>query len=93
MEKTWKSEQLVANLGTNAFCHRDYKEMPHLDFYSSSQLDDADYEPLPLDTRLQVDAELNRRDQEILRRQGRIPDIFLPDLSSKMINRLYVILF
>ena len=56
--------------------------MPQLDAYNSSQIDDEAYAPLEMGTRMQVDAALNRRDQEALRRQGRIPDIFLPDYST-----------
>ena len=61
---------------------RDYKDDPELDRYSSSQLDDAEYAPMALDARLRVDAELDRRDHDLLRRQGRIPAMFLPELDE-----------
>lgn len=62
---------------------RDYKELPHLDTYSSSQLDDQEYDSLDLQTRLALEADMNRRDQELVRRQGRIPEMFLPDVGNQ----------
>ena len=56
--------------------------MPHLDTYSSSQLDDAEYAPIDMESRNQIDNELNRRDRDEARRQGRIPEMFLPDAGK-----------
>ena len=58
--------------------------MPHLDTYSSSQLDDAAYAPIDVESRRLVDAELNRRDDEAMRQAGRVPEMFLPDLGTKL---------
>lgn len=57
----------------------DYREKPEQDIYSSSQIDDADYEPLDPEIRQRVDAQLNIRDRQAMLQQGRIPDIFLSD--------------
>lgn len=56
--------------------------MPHLDNYSSSQLDDGEYAPLPLAERLVIDAQLDKRDIETLKRQSRIPEMFLPSSTE-----------
>lgn len=62
--------------------------MPHLDNYSSSQLDDeTDYAPIPLSERLAIDAQLDQRNLERLKRQSRIPDMFLPSSLEDIPDR------
>jgi DNA replication licensing factor MCM2 len=78
-------QRLSISISLKHFCQRlphlmsrDYAEMPHLDAYSSSQVDDTNYAPLDMRSRLELEATLNRRDAEAARRQGRIPEMFLP---------------
>ena len=82
LARTWKGNHVPLSL------KRDYTEMPHLDHYSSSQLDDeTEFAPIPLAERLAIDAQLERRDLEKLKRQSRIPDIFLPSSSEDIHHR------
>ncbi|KAF1317116.1 DNA replication licensing factor mcm2, partial [Globisporangium splendens] len=54
---------------------RDYRRMETLDRYDTDQLDDRRYEDMDMDTRRQVEEELNRRDA----REGRIAQVFQED--------------
>uniref|UniRef100_K3WQQ3 DNA replication licensing factor MCM2 n=1 Tax=Globisporangium ultimum (strain ATCC 200006 / CBS 805.95 / DAOM BR144) TaxID=431595 RepID=K3WQQ3_GLOUD len=61
------------DLGENA--EMDYRRMETLDRYDADQLDDRRYEDMDMDTRRQVEEELNRRDA----REGRIAQVFQED--------------
>ena len=51
----------------------DYKAIPELDRYDERDLDEADYDELRPDERAGAEAVMRRRDQELARRQGRVP--------------------
>ena len=64
---------------------RDYQARAEADFYDPTNLDDDNiYEDLDLETRRRVEAQLNRRDKELVRRGGlQRPPAFL-DSGTQM---------
>lgn len=64
------------------FLNRDYAENERLDNYESEGVDDQHYEPLDLGARNALDNNLNRRDNEIRRREGRVAGAFIYGLDD-----------
>lgn len=51
-------------------------------------MDDREYSELSLGDQIAIDAQLDRRDREIARRQGRIPAAFLGDDDDDVLARM-----
>lgn len=62
---------------------RDYAPNERLDTYEQEGVDDAHYEPLDLAARNALDNNLNRRDVEIRRREGRVAGAFIYGLDDE----------
>mmetsp|Transcript_9857 Transcript_9857/g.24280 ORF Transcript_9857/g.24280 Transcript_9857/m.24280 type:complete len:895 (+) Transcript_9857:158-2842(+) len=58
---------------------RDYRAIPELDKYDEKMLDSGDYDQIDLDERRKADREMNKRDRERARREGRVPRAFEDD--------------
>ncbi|EFX02877.1 DNA replication licensing factor mcm2 [Grosmannia clavigera kw1407] len=56
---------------------RDYREKDETDEYEGIGIDDGDFDAMDLGERRRLEAQLNRRDREVVRRQ-RMPAAFLP---------------
>ncbi|CAO3616139.1 unnamed protein product [Mucor fragilis] len=61
---------------------RDYADNERLDNYEQEGVDDAHYEPLDIGARNALDNNLNRRDVEIRRREGRVAGAFIYGLDD-----------
>ncbi|KAG2203253.1 hypothetical protein INT46_009167, partial [Mucor plumbeus] len=61
---------------------RDYADNERLDNYEQEGVDDQHYEPLDLGARNALDNNLNRRDVEIRRREGRVAGAFIYGLDD-----------
>ncbi|KAI7904580.1 MCM2/3/5 family-domain-containing protein [Cokeromyces recurvatus] len=62
---------------------RDYVDNERLDNYEQEGIDDAQYEPLDIAERNAIDRNLNRRDVEIRRREGRVAGAFIYGLDDE----------
>lgn len=62
---------------TKIFLFRDYANNDRLDNYESEGVDDSQYAPLDLGERNALDNNLNKRDVEIRRREGRVAGAFM----------------
>lgn len=62
--------------------NRDYADNERLDKYEPEGVDDQEYEPLDLGARNALDNNLNRRDVEIRRREGRVAGAFIYGLDD-----------
>ncbi|KAL7322233.1 MCM DNA helicase complex subunit [Mucor circinelloides] len=61
---------------------RDYADNERLDNYEQEGVDDTHYEPLDIGARNALDNNLNRRDVEIRRREGRVAGAFIYGLDD-----------
>lgn len=58
------------------------------DRYDLANIDDDDYEHMDASDRAAVEARLNRRDAEIMRREGRMADAFMDGIDDDAENPL-----
>ncbi|KAG2200843.1 hypothetical protein INT47_001374 [Mucor saturninus] len=67
---------------------RDYAENDVLDNYETEGVDDRHYEPIDLGARNALDNNLNKRDVEIRRREGRVAGAFIHGLDDDIDDSL-----
>ncbi|CAM0139684.1 MCM DNA helicase complex subunit [Umbelopsis sp. WA50703] len=66
----------------------DYREDSIRDRYDLTNIDDDDYDNMDAADRAAVEARLNRRDAEIMRREGRMADAFMDGIDDDAENPL-----
>ena len=65
------------------FYCRDYADNERLDNYEAEGVDDQHYAPLDLAARNALDNNLNKRDVEIRRREGRVAGAFMFNMDDE----------
>jgi len=66
----------------------DYREDSVRDRYDLTNIDDEDYETMDAAERAAVEQRLNRRDVEIMRREGRMADAFMDGIDDEVDNTM-----
>jgi DNA replication licensing factor MCM2 len=66
----------------------DYREDSARDRYDLANIDDEDYETMDAAERAAVEQRLNRRDAEVLRREGRMADAFMDGIDDEVDNAI-----
>lgn len=67
---------------------RDYADNEQLDNYENEGVDDQHYDPIDLGARNALDNNLNKRDVEIRRREGRVAGAFIYGLDDEVNDSL-----
>jgi len=84
----WAAQERPHNLRVSnpLYVYSDYREDSVRDRYDLANIDDEDYDTLDPSDRAAVEQRLNRRDAEIMRREGRMADAFMDGIDDDIDN-------